>query len=249
MSGHDDNLDALQKALGHRFADQGLLRQALTHRSAVSSRQGRRAPRGGVKSVDTVSNERLEFIGDRVLGLLMAEWLLEQFPNEPEGALGPRHASLVSRNALAPIAESVGVAGALRIAEHEEQANIRGLANVQADAMEALLGAIYLDGGLEPARRLVREKWNDLLLSQITPPKDPKTALQEFVLARGSALPEYETLLMEGPSHAPRFTVAVSAMGEAGEGVAGSKRQAESEAATALLRRLNRSRKGTKDRK
>ncbi|GBR08676.1 ribonuclease III [Asaia siamensis] len=249
MTGHDDTLDALQKALGHRFADQGLLRQALTHRSAVSSRQGRRAPRGGTKPVDAISNERLEFMGDRVLGLLMAEWLLEQFPNEPEGALGPRHASLVSRNALAPIAESIGVAGALRIAEHEEQANIRSLANVQADAMEALLGAIYLDGGLEPARRLVREKWKDLLLSQITPPKDPKTALQEFVLARGSALPEYETLSMEGPSHAPRFTVAVSAMGEAGEGVAGSKRQAESEAATALLRRLNRSRKGTKDKK
>ncbi|WP_336944985.1 ribonuclease III [Asaia sp. HN010] len=249
MTGHDDTLDAIQKALGHCFADQTLLRQALTHRSAVSSRQGRRAPRGGTKPVDTVSNERLEFMGDRVLGLLMAEWLLEQFPNEPEGALGPRHASLVSRNALAPIAESIGIAGALRIAEHEEQANIRSLANVQADAMEALLGAIYLDAGLEPARRLVREKWKDLLLSQITPPKDPKTALQEFVLARGSALPEYETLSMEGPSHAPRFTVAVSAMGEAGEGVAGSKRQAESEAATALLRRLNRGRKGTKDRK
>ncbi len=179
----------------------------------------------------------------------MAEWLLEQFPSEPEGALGPRHASLVSRNALAPIAESICVSKALLIAEHEEQAGIRGLANVQADAMEALLGALYLDGGLEPARRFVRSRWKDLLVSQIAPPKDPKTALQEFVLARGSALPEYETLLMEGPSHAPRFTVAVCAMGEAGEGVAGSKRQAESEAATALLRRLNRSRKGTKDKK
>ncbi|GBQ92922.1 ribonuclease III [Asaia krungthepensis] len=248
MSSENDILDILQEALGHRFADPALLRQALTHRSAVSARQGRRAPRGA-KPAETGSNERLEFVGDRVLGLIMAEWLLEQFPDEPEGALGPRHASLVSRNALAPIAESIGVKHALRIAEHEEQANIRGLANIQADAMEALLGALYLDGGLDPARRFVREKWKDLLVSQITPPKDPKTALQEFVLARGSSLPDYETLSMEGPSHAPRFTVSVSAMGETGEGVAGSKRQAESEAATVLLRRLNRGRKGAKDRK
>ncbi|WP_336760365.1 ribonuclease III [Asaia sp. VD9] len=249
MSVHESTLESIQQALGHRFTDTALLRQALTHRSAVSSRQGRRAPRGAVRPAETASNERLEFIGDRVLGLIMAEWLLEQFPNEPEGALGPRHASLVSRNALAPIAESIGVEHALRIAEHEEQANIRGLANIQADAMEALLGALYLDGGLDPARRFVREKWQDLLVSQITPPKDPKTALQEFVLARGSALPDYETLSMDGPSHAPRFTVAVFAMGETGEGVAGSKRQAESEAATVLLRRLNRSRKGAKDKK
>lgn len=249
MSGHDSILETLQDALGHHFADQALLQQALTHRSAVSSRQGRRAPRGAVKTSETGSNERLEFMGDRVLGLLMAEWLLEQFPNEPEGALGPRHASLVSRYALAPIAESIGIAQALRIAEHEEQAGIRSLANVQADAMEALLGALYLDGGLEPARRFVRRKWKDLLVSQITPPKDPKTALQEFLLARGCPLPDYETLSMEGPSHAPRFTVAVSAMGEAGEGVAGSKRQAESEAATALLQRLNRSRKGAKEKR
>nr|QGQ57008.1 RNase III [Asaia bogorensis] len=249
MTTHDAIAETLQKALGHQFADQGLLRQALTHRSAVSARQGRRAPRQVARVASAASNERLEFIGDRVLGLLMAEWLLEQFPDEPEGALGPRHASLVSRNALAPTAESIGVAEALHIAEHEEQAGIRSLANVQADAMEALLGALYLDGGLEPARRFVREKWEDLLTSQITPPKDPKTTLQEFVLARGYPLPDYETLSMEGPSHAPRFTIAVSAMGEKGEGVAGSKRQPESEAATVLLRRLNRGRKGTKDRK
>ncbi|GBQ15605.1 ribonuclease III [Swaminathania salitolerans] len=253
MTGDDRVLDALQEALGHRFSDRALLEQALTHRSAVSVRKGRRGSRqaGRTAAGDSPgkgSNERLEFIGDRVLGLIMAEWLLEQFPDEPEGALGPRHASLVSRNALAPIAEEIGVASALRIAEHEEQAGIRGLANVQADAMEALLGAVYLDGGLAPARRFVRARWRGLLTAQITPPKDPKTALQEFVLARGYPLPEYETLSMEGPSHAPRFTISVTGMGHTGEGVAGSKRLAESEAATALLRRLNRGRKGTKER-
>ncbi|ETC98888.1 ribonuclease III domain-containing protein, partial [Asaia sp. SF2.1] len=100
MTTHDAIAETLQKALGHQFADQGLLRQALTHRSAVSARQGRRAPRQAARVASAASNERLEFIGDRVLGLLMAEWLLEQFPDEPEGALGPRHASLVSRNAL-----------------------------------------------------------------------------------------------------------------------------------------------------
>lgn len=198
---------------------------------------------------DVTSNERLEFVGDRVLGLLVAEWLLEYFPDEPEGALGPRHAFLVSRNALAPIAAKIGVSEALRIAPHEEQAGIRGLANVLADAMEALLGAVYLDGGLEPARGFVRMHWNDVMKGQIEPPKDPKTALQEWLLGRGQKLPDYEVLSVEGPSHAPCFSIAVTAMGKTGEGAAGSKRLAESAAADALLRQLNRGRKVTKEKK
>lgn len=249
MAELDEILERLQHQLGHRFIQKHLLEQALTHRSAVAGRHHRRGGKKPSQPLAKTSNERLEFVGDRVLGLLMAEWLLEHFPKEPEGALGPRHAYLVSRNALAPIAEKIGVSEALRIAAHEEQANIRQLANVLADAMEALLGALYLDAGLEPARRFVRKHWSDAMKSQIEPPKDPKTALQEWVLARGQILPNYETQSMEGPSHAPRFTVTVTAMGRSGVGVAGSKRLAESAAASDLLRQLNRGHMAAKEKK
>ncbi|WP_264812705.1 ribonuclease III, partial [Gluconacetobacter sacchari] len=184
------------------------------------------------------SNERLEFIGDRVLGLLMAEWLLERFPDEQEGALGPRHAHLVSRPVLAAVAGALDLTEALDVAEHEARAGVRQVANVLADAVEAILGAMYLDGGLEPARRFVRSAWNDAIIAQAHPPKDPKTALQEWVLARGQPLPSYRTVLVDGPSHAPRFVIAVAAAGQSGEGEAGSKRAAESAAAADLLRRI-----------
>ena len=231
-------VEVLQETLGHRFRRPELLSQALTHRSAVAAR-GRQVRRH-VPPRDSGSNERLEFIGDRVLGLIMAEWLLERFPHEPEGGLGPRHASLVSRNALAGVAEKIGMPEALTIATHEEQAGIRQLANVLADALEAVLGASYLDAGLAPARDFVRRYWTDLMTGQVDPPKDPKTALQEWVLGRGAVLPVYETRSMEGPSHAPRFTVSVSAMGAEAQGSAGNKRQAESLAAAELLETLRR---------
>ncbi|AQS88349.1 ribonuclease III [Neoasaia chiangmaiensis NBRC 101099] len=233
-------IDQLQETLAHRFKRLELLEQALTHRSAVAGRHPRRGRARTIVARDTESNERLEFVGDRVLGLLMAEWLLEYFPNEPEGGLGPRHAHLVSRTALAGIAETIGLPVALRIATHEEQAGIRQLANVLADALEAVLGALYLDAGLGPARGFVRRYWHDLMTGQIDPPKDPKTALQEWALGKNAILPVYETLSMEGPSHAPRFTVAVTALNQRGEGVAGSKRLAESAAAADLLAKLNR---------
>lgn len=231
-------IDALQETLGHRFADIRLLERALTHRSAVAARNPRLSKAQNVILRDTASNERFEFVGDRVLGLIMAEWLLEYFPDEPEGGLGPRHAHLVSRTALAEIAEKIGLPDALTIASHEEQAGIRQLANVLADALEAVLGAIYLDAGLNPARDFVRRYWLPLMARQVTPPKDPKTALQEWVLGRGAALPVYEMLSMEGPSHAPQFVVSVSAMGASGQGAAKSKRLAESAAAEMLLKTL-----------
>lgn len=125
---------------------------------------------------------------------------------------------------------------ALDVAEHEARAGVRQVANVLADAVEAILGAIYLDGGLEPARRFVRAAWNEAIVAQAQPPKDPKTALQEWVLARGLPLPAYRTVQMDGPSHAPRFVIAVTAAGQSAEGIAGSKRAAESAAAADLLR-------------
>ncbi|MBB2201224.1 ribonuclease III [Gluconacetobacter tumulisoli] len=238
--GGGDLLSAVQARIGYRFRRSDLLREALTHRSAAHQRNGgvaRRARQPAARR-GVGSNERLEFIGDRVLGLLMAEWLLERFPDEQEGALGPRHAHLVSRPVLAGIAEAMELPQALDVAEHEARAGVRQMANVLADAVEAILGAVYLDGGLEPARGFVRGAWNDAIVAQAQPPKDPKTALQEWVLARGLPLPSYRTVQVDGPSHAPRFVIAVTAAGLSAEGVAGSKRVAESAAAADLLRQF-----------
>lgn len=232
---------ALQERLGYRFSNPSLLQEALTHRSAAHQKAGGRRRN---KAKGAGSNERLEFIGDRVLGLLMAELLLERYPGEQEGALGSRLAHLVSRATLADIAEQLGLAEALSVAEHEARAGVQTAANVVADGLEAVLGAVFLDGGLAPARQIVRACWKRILDAQALPPKDPKTALQEWVLGRGQGLPFYETIGADGPSHAPLFVVRVSAGGYSAEGCAGSKRAAESSAAATLLEKLGGSHQG-----
>lgn len=229
-----DQRRAAEAILGHAFADPGLLAEALTHRSAAhGNRTLRRHERRGAGS-----NERLEFIGDRVLGLVVAEWLIERFPDEQEGELGRRYAHLVSRPVLAGIAEQLGMAPVLAIAPNEARAGVGLLANTLADAMEAAIGAVYLDAGLDPARRLVRAAWAAAIDSQLKPPKDPKTTLQEWLMGRGRALPVYEVADRTGPSHAPEFIVTVSAGPHTGKGAAGSKREAERLAAADLLGKL-----------
>lgn len=239
MSEARDRIEAL---LQWRFRRPDLLSEALTHRSAVNAHQdtlGRtagRSRRGAVPGMR--SNERLEFIGDRVLGLLMAEWLIERYPDEPEGLIGLRHARLVSRPVLAGIASAVGLSEALAVSEHETRAGVRQVATVLADAIEAVLGAAYLDGGLEPARTFIRTAWSEAMQAQTLPPKDPKTALQEWLLGRGRKLPVYVVESAEGPSHAPCFVIRVTAAGASGVGTASTKRAAESAAAADLLARL-----------
>lgn len=231
-----ETLARTQAITGHQFRRPELLREALTHRSAVQGRpakDGRTAPATGAGS-----NERLEFVGDRVLGLLIAEWLAERFPEEQEGALGPRLAHLVSQPTIAGIAERIGLAGLLDVAPGESRAGVRRLATVLADATEALIGALYLDAGLPPARAFVRRAWEEPMQAQAAPPKDPKTALQEWVLARGMRLPHYEIVSRSGPPHDPVFMITVQAAGARGEGKAGSKRLAERLAAADLLRAL-----------
>ena len=219
--------------LGHVFARPDLLGEALTHRSAVHGRTLKRQERRGVGS-----NERLEFMGDRVLGLVVAEWLIERFPLEQEGELGRRFAQLVSRPVLAEIAVRLGLEQALAMAPNELRAGVGGLANTLADAMEAAIGALFLDAGLGAARQFVRGAWEAAMEGQVLPPKDAKTALQEWMMARGLPLPAYEVRERTGPSHAPAFVVVVSGAGQSGEGAAGSKREAERVAAAALLERL-----------
>ncbi len=219
--------------LGHRFAQPDLLTEALTHRSAASGRLRRRAGRPR-----RVSNERLEFIGDRVLGLVMAEWLAERFPNEQEGQLGPRLAHLVSREAVAMVAEKARLAEALNLGSNEALTGVGRLSTVLADALEATLGALFLDGGLDPARAFIKKAWADAMQAQVLPPKDAKTALQEFFAAKGEPVPTYQLVSSDGPSHAPHFVVTVSGRGYVGTGRAGTKRLAERQAAQELLGKL-----------
>jgi ribonuclease III len=228
---------SFEAILGHEFKHPDLLQEALTHRSAAqgSGGHGRGIKRQGRTHA---SNERLEFIGDRVLGLTMAEWLAERFPREQEGELGRRLAYLVSQPVLAGVAEAVGLAAALSVSPGEAKAGVAKRATVLADALEAALGALYLDGGLGVARDFVRHAWNDAMTGQADPPKDAKTALQEWAQKRGKDLPVYEVTQRSGPPHAPEFTVEVTVGPSGGTGKAGSKRAAEQLAAEDLLARL-----------
>lgn len=218
-----------QDRIGHRFGQPALLAQALTHRSAADPRRAQ---------LD--SNERLEFLGDRVLALIIAEWLAERFPKEREGDLGKRLGVLVARDTLARVAETLGLAAVLRVPPSEGRAGLRERANVLADALEALLGAVYLDAGLEPARALIRREWEPLLGADLRPPVSAKSRLQEWTLGRGLGLPEYRLVSATGPSHQPIFVVAVTAAGREAEGMGESKRVAEQAAAEAWLAGMRR---------
>lgn len=222
-----------EQILGHHFARPALLREAMTHRSAAPGVRGGRLKGAG-------SNERLEFVGDRVLGLLIAEWLAERFPHEQEGGLGRRLAHLVSQPVLAAIADEAGLPAALSVSPGESRAGVRQRATVLADAMEAAIGALYLDGGIEVARRFVRRAWDAAMVAQLDPPQDAKTGLQEWAQARGLNLPEYTVAAREGPPHDPVFVIAVTIADKTGDGRAGSKRAAEQLAAENLLGKLKK---------
>jgi ribonuclease-3 len=222
-----ESMAAFAAKLPHRFARPELLAEALTHRSAADPRK---------QLLD--SNERLEFLGDRVLALVMAEWLAERFPQEREGSLGKRLGVLVSAESLARVAEAMGLSDALRVPPGEKRAGVGGRASVLADALEATLGALYLDGGLDPARALVRREFAPLLEASARPPVSPKTRLQEWTLGRALGLPEYVLVSSSGPSHAPIFAVRVMAAGQEADGMGENKRAAEQAAAAALLDKL-----------
>lgn len=223
----EDPVAALTARLPHRFRQPDLLLHALTHRSAADPRR---------QMLD--SNERLEFVGDRVLALVMAEWLAERFPQEREGDLGKRLAVLVAQDSLAQVAEALGVGPALRVTANEERSGVRRRASVLSDALEALLGALYADGGLDAARSLIRREWDALLEGPLRPPVSPKSRLQEWSLGRGLGLPDYAMMSTTGPSHSPVFVVRVVVAGHEGEGTGDNKRAAEQAAAEQLLKVL-----------
>lgn len=224
MAGGRRDLSQLESQLAHGFRDRSLLEAALTHASAAEA---------------AATYERLEFLGDRVLGLLMADWLMRRHPDEKEGDLARRLAVLVDRNSLTEIARGLDIGDHLRLSAGEEAAGLRGNATVLADVMEAVIGAIYRDAGLEAVRPIMERLWLPLAERDEEPPRDVKTALQELVQSRGSGLPRYREVARSGPDHLPLFTVEVTVDGaEPVRGQGASKRAAERAAAEAMLDRL-----------
>jgi ribonuclease-3 len=224
----DVDLAALTGKLGHSFARVELAVEALTHRGTLDKR-------ADLKAAYPHGNERLEFLGDRVLSLAMSDFLLRRFPNEREGQLARRHASLVSARTLGEIAEAIGL--------REQMITWRGAPKatpaVLSDMLEALLGAVFLDAGFAAAAGIVERLWDERLGSQHPAPRPPKTQLQEWAQGRGLALPAYKQIGREGSEHEPVFLVEVKVGTQpAAQGRGQTKRDAESAAASALLEQL-----------
>lgn len=211
------------------FRESALVRQALTHPSCGL------VDESGI----AVNNQRLEFLGDSVLGLVVADVLYGLYPQEQEGELARRFSALVCGQILVQVARSIGLGEALILSANEEENDGRNNPSNLEDACEALIGALYLDGGFETARAFVVAHWLPLAQSVQEPPKDPKTALQEWAQGRGLPLPHYQVMETTGPAHAPEFTIRVSVEGHGyAEAKANAKKYAEREAAALLLERL-----------
>jgi ribonuclease-3 len=212
----------VRKKLGHSPNDPSLFERALSH-----------------SSTGPESYERLEFLGDRVLGLVIARALYERYPAEPEGKLSRRYNALVARETCAEVGRDLGLPSLIRLGKQARSDGANMSDNVVGDVVEALIGALLLDGGMDEARRFVLANWEPYLAGQERAPLHPKSALQELAAARGCKPPEYEILSRTGAHHQPRFEVRVSVprLGEAtAEG--SSKQEAETAAATALLAQL-----------
>ena len=213
----------VQEKLGHAANDLSLFELALTHKSVGSGDD----------------YERLEFLGDRVLGHVIARALYDRHPDEPEGYLSRRYNVLVARETCAEIGREIGVPSAVRLGKQAREDRATESDNVIGDVVEALIGALVIDGGLEAAERFIDRIWGPHLTEQRKAPQHPKSALQELAAARDCKAPVYEVVGRTGAHHAPKFTIRVSVpgLGEAtAEGT--SKQEAETDAAEALLKQL-----------
>ncbi len=211
----------MHKITGYNFKDESLLEEALSHPSVAE---------------DGKNYERLEFLGDAVLSLVVSEMLYTNFPDEKEGALAKRRSALVCGETLSKVAQEIGLGEHIRMGVGEDASGGReNPANLE-NAMEAVIAALYLDGGLEVAREFVLKNLEPLAQEMTSPPKDPKTHLQEWAQARGLPVPEYRVVSEEGPSHEPVFTVEVGLPGyPPAQAQGASKRKAEREAAANML--------------
>jgi ribonuclease-3 len=216
--------DRVQDILGRKFSNKNLLFEALTHSSAA----------------EKISYQRLEFLGDRVLGLVIAEFLITAFPTENEGSLARRLSGLVDKSMLAKVAVEVGIGPFIIMSESEKASGGDANENILSDIMEALIGATFLDSDIDECREMVKKLWGNFLYETLEPPVDPKTALQEWTQGRGLGLPVYELVGRDGPDHAPVFDVKVSVEGHGSVVAKGtSRRAAEKLAASRLLDKLS----------
>lgn len=217
------DLSGLIEALGHDFADVALLREALVHPSASSQRDKAR------------DYDRLEFVGDRVLGVVIAEMLWRRFPQAQAGELAVRLNELVRQDSLAQAARAIGLGQYLVLSPGEAKAGGADKPAILADAFEAVIAALYLDSGMAAAARFVEAQFADRLTQKGSGRKDAKTELQEYAAAQGLSAPVYAVAAEEGPAHAPTFEVSVTVGKRAAQGRGGSKRAAEQAAASAWM--------------
>jgi ribonuclease III len=218
---------ALESRIGYRFSDPALLTCALTHISALKGPRNRAG-----------SYQRLEFLGDHVLGLVISDMLFRSFPRADEGELSRRLADLVRKETCAEIAGTIELGAAIKLGSSEANAGARKRPAILADVCEALIGAVYLDGGYASAAALVERLWHERMQAKAQPLRDPKTVLQEWAQARGLPTPAYSEVARSGPDHSPIFRVAVQLPHFApAEGSGRSKRAAEQAAAAAMLSR------------
>jgi ribonuclease-3 len=218
---------ALETRIGYRFTEAEMLECALTHISALKGARNRAG-----------SYQRLEFLGDHVLGLVISDMLYRSYPKADEGELSRRLADLVRKETCAEIARSVDLGAAIRVGSSEANAGARTRPAILADVCEAVIGAVYLDGGYKAAEELVERLWQVRMRATVQPLRDPKTVLQEWAQARGLPAPTYAEVARSGPAHAPEFTISVAVAGFPGaEGAGASKRAAEQSAAATFLAR------------
>jgi ribonuclease-3 len=219
-------LAAFSKRLGHEFGQVELLVRALTHPS--------------ISSPNRSNNQRLEFLGDRVLGLVMAEALFSKDKTAAEGVLAPRYNALVRKETCAEVAKAIDLGEVLKLGRSEQKSGGRRKEALLADALEAVIAAVYLDAGFEPAREVVLRLWGSRIDQGEDDARDAKTSLQEWAQARGQKPPVYTEVGRDGPDHQPTFTIQVAlASGETAQATAGSKRLAEQAAAKTLLTKVN----------
>src|SRR4051794_9661623 len=218
---------AFEDRIGYRFKDAALLEQALTHISALTGARNRAG-----------SYQRLEFLGDHVLGLIVSDMLFRAFPKADEGEMSRRLADLVRKEACADVARSIELGSAIRLGASESNAGGRGRAAILADVCEALIGAVFIDGGYPAAADLIERLWEARMRTPARPLRDAKTVLQEWAQARGLPTPNYREVERKGPDHDPVFRVTVELPDRAtAEGLGRSKRAAEQAAAAAMLTR------------
>jgi len=220
----DAALVAIERRLGHVFADRGLLATALTHATAASATRG--------------TYQRLEFLGDRVLGLVVTEMLIASFPKASEGELSLRLAELVRKETCAEVATALDLASAIRFGGGKGQRAVLATTNVLGDVCEAVIAAIYLDGGLEAARAFIAAHWQERVTRAALPMRNAKAALQEWAQGHGHEVPTYSIAAKSGPDHEPKFEVEARIDGlSPARGIGRTRRDAEQAAAATLLTR------------